>query len=96
MVKDRLQQILGYEVLFSSKVLYLGDLEGGNVQDEDRYLVRILLVTGKKAITRMWGQVETPNYEQWTTIVEEIYVMERLTHKLRLKEKLMDRRWGKW
>ena len=96
MVKDRLQQILGYEVLFSSKVLYLGDLEGGNVQDEDRYLVQILLVTGKKAITRMWGQVEVPEYEQWTAIVEEIHVMERLTHKLRLKEKLMDRRWGKW
>ena len=35
MVRDRLQQILGYEVLFSSKVLYLGDLEGGNVQDEE-------------------------------------------------------------
>ena len=44
----------------------------------------------------MWGQVETPKYEQWTTIVEEMCVLERLTHKLRLKEKLMDRRWGKW
>ena len=43
------------EKLLSSKVMYLGDLEGGNVQDEDRYLGRILLVTGKKAITRMWG-----------------------------------------
>ena len=79
-----------------SKVLYLGDLEGGKVQAEDRYLVKILLAAGKKTITRSWAQVETPTYEQWLSLMEDIYVMEKMTHRLRLQNELLENRWCKW
>ena len=36
MVHDLLQKILGYEIPRESKVLYLGDYEGGKVEEEDR------------------------------------------------------------
>ena len=33
--------------------------------------------------------------KQWVTIVEEIFLMEKLTYKLRLQETQLNRKWGK-
>ena len=96
MVHGRLQHILGYEIPRECNVLYLGDLEGGEVQEEDRYLVKILLTAAKKAITRLWRQVDPPKEDQWTELVDQIYVMEQLTYRIRLQEEQMDTRWWKW
>ena len=96
MINERLKKILGYEVPMEGRVLYLGDLEGGGIQEGDKYLAKILLTAGKKTITRLWGQIETPKCETWIGLVEEIYIMEKMTHRLRLQEELMDKRWVKW
>ena len=55
-------------------------------QREDLYLVKVLLAASKKAITRRWYKAEPPTYEQWLSIVEDIFVMEKLIHNLRLQE----------
>ena len=66
----------------------------------DAYIIKILLVASKKAITRHWCKETqktpaTKKNNQWLTIVEEI-VMEELTHKLRLQEAQFNGKWEKW
>lgn len=41
-------------------------------------------------------QSNAPNMEQWTKIVEEIYIMEKITHRLRLQEAQHEEKWLKW
>ena len=53
-------------VIFTEEKVHAGDM----------YLVKILLIAGKKAIIRKWGRVDPPTQEQWMGIIEEIYVME--------------------
>ena len=53
-------------VIFTEEKVHAGDM----------YLVKILLIAGKKPIIRKWGRVDPPTQEQWMGIIEEIYVME--------------------
>ena len=76
-------------------VLYLGNLTEINVQAGDLYLVKILLVASRKAITRAWYRVDPPTKEQWLSAVEEIYDMERFTFILRVQGGKPDSRWLK-
>ena len=71
-------------------------LPEGNVRVKDQYLTKILLVAAKKSITRKWGKVNPPTQEQWLETVEEIFIMEKMTHRLRLQETQMDDKWEKW
>ena len=96
MIKEQMQKILGYEVKLDCKMVYLGTMVDENAYEDDRYLVKILLAAAKKAITRKWGQVEIPNLGQWKELVEDIYLMEKLTLKLRLQEERMELYWWKW
>ena len=57
----------------------------GTVHPGDQYLVKILLVAGKKAITRNWLKTDIPDYDQWRTILDNIQDMEYLTFKLKTK-----------
>ena len=68
----------------------------GTVHPGDQYLVKILLVAGKKAITRNWLKTDIPDYDQWRTILDNIQDMEYLTFKLKLRDDLFQKRWGKW
>ena len=61
-------------------LLYFCIFTTGPVQPEDEYLVKILIVARKKASTWKWGKAEPPTLDQWTHIVQEIYLMEKLTH----------------
>lgn len=49
-----LREILGYEILKTCLVLYLGNIPQEEVQGEDKYLLKVLLVASRKAITRAW------------------------------------------
>ena len=95
-IHEQIQRILGYDFLMDCKTLYLGSLVEGGISDEDRYLVKILLAAAWKAITRKWGQAGPPNQSQWEGLVEDIYIMEKLTFRLRLQEERMDKKWQKW
>lgn len=96
MICRELQQILGYGVPKTCLVLYLCKFSDKTVITSDEYLIKILLVAGKKAITRNWGKETPPTKGQWITIVEEIFLMEKLTHILRLQEAQLDIKWEKW
>lgn len=73
-------------------VLYLCNFNEENVQSRDRYLVKILLIAGKKATTRKWGKVDSPTQSKWIQIVDEILIMEKLTHHLRLQEAQLEKK----
>ena len=81
-----LQKIIGYGIPKTCKILYLGNLTQDTIQKEDEYLVKVLLSASKKTITRMWYKVDSRTEEQWMCTVEEILVMEKITHKLRLQD----------
>ena len=63
------------------------------IQKQDEYLIKVLLSPSKKAITRLWYKAEPPTVEQWVSTVEEIFVMEKITHKLRLQETQFLEKW---
>lgn len=63
----------------------------GAVQEEGMskkiiYLLHILLIAAKKSITLSWLKVDPPTYKTWIDIVKKIYIMEKITFKLRLQE----------
>ena len=91
-----LKTILQYEIPKTSLVLYLGNISHENTPKEDQYLLKVLLAASKKTITRKWYKTEPPDLEQWMCIVEEIYVMEKMTFMLRLQETMFFKRWDKW
>lgn len=45
----------------------------GSINDNNRYLTKILLITSKKAITRNWCKAEPPTIEQWKDIIRGVY-----------------------
>ncbi len=67
--------------------------------ENNSYLVKIMLVASKKALTSKWERVSRTtdkgpvsnnhqrNYNRTT---------EKLTHKLRLQEARWDKKWRKW
>ena len=88
-------QTLGYPIPFTCTVLYLGHLVECVARD-DLYLVKILLTASRKTITKNCLKADMPECKQWLSIIEEIQGMEKLTYKLKLKEELFARNWGKW
>ncbi len=96
MIHEALLKILGYKIPLSCTVLYLCNLCEKNTRLKDRYLVKILLTAAKKAITKRWGREDVPTQEQWTHLVEEIYKMEKMTHRLRLQEAQFEEKWRRW
>lgn len=54
----------------------------------------MLLIANKKAITWTWGIVVPLTKGHWLIIVEEIFLMEKLIHILRLQEVQLEEKWG--
>ena len=96
MVHNVMQKILGYNIPMNCETLYMCNLNEGHIHIGDRYLVKILLMAGKKAITRNWCKVDPPNQDQWMAIVEEIYIMEKMRFRMRLQEVQVEQKWEKW
>ena len=65
-VHETVQKILGYNIPMSNMILYLCNFNSAeeSIRVRDRYLVKILLIASKKAITRKWGKVEHPCKEE--------------------------------
>ena len=68
---------------FSTLVLGNFDLQ---VRKADEYLFDILITAGKKALTRRWLLPDPPTIQEWISIVNDIYLMERITSFLRLQK----------
>ena len=50
----------------------------------------------KKAVKRHWLLPDPPPIQEWTDIVDDIYLMEKITFSLRLQKNTFVRRWTKW
>lgn len=73
--------------------MYLG-YTGNLVFKNDRYLFKILLVAGKKVITRKWCQSEPPTSTEWIQTVNSIHEIEILT-QIKDTRRTMSRQMGK-
>lgn len=79
MVHRITQEILGYAFPMKHELMYLYIYSENIVHDGDSYLFKILMVAGKKVITRKWGTEDLPTQTHWVDTVGEIHMMERLT-----------------
>lgn len=95
MINNTLQGVLGYNIPREFHIMFLGNMSD-HVQKEDLYLTKILLTAARKAITKSWCKPATPDTERWEKIIQTIYIMEKLTHILRLREPSFHRKWNKW
>ncbi len=76
--------------------MYFGTIALNLNSTADKYLMRILLMGGKKALTRKWLQPDAPTLEDRLKTVHEIYIMERLTFSIRLQSEKFKGFWSKW
>uniref|UniRef100_A0A3P9LQY6 Reverse transcriptase domain-containing protein n=1 Tax=Oryzias latipes TaxID=8090 RepID=A0A3P9LQY6_ORYLA len=90
-----LTNALRYTIPFKQVVLHLGNISE-TVIPQDQYLVKIFLIAARKAITRRWLKPEPPTLTDWTEIVEEIYIMEKMTFVLRLREGHFKEKWDRY
>lgn len=65
-------------------------------RSSERYLFGILTSAGKKTLTRRWLLPEPPTIQEWIDIVNDIYVMEKITFSLRLQMNVFRKVWSKW
>ncbi len=76
--------------------MYLCDLDELELAKRDKYLLRVLLVGCKKALTRKWLRKDKPTINEWIDIIYDIYVMERITFKLKNQTDIFEENWSKW
>lgn len=88
-------EVLGFHVSCTFTSLYLGYFTDDLVAD-DVYLLKVLLASAKKAITKRWLCRDPPTVTLFTSIVEDVKLMECMTFTLRLQGDLGRRRWRKW
>ncbi len=80
---------------YSFSTMYLGNLPA-HLTLRDKYLLKILLATSKKALTRKWLQSEPPTKSEWLDIVTNVQNMERITFALNLRMDTYFQYWEKW
>lgn len=61
--------------------------------DDQRYILRVLLLIAKKNITANWKSVKSPTVTEWKQRLKQIYMMEKMTASLQLKTDLFNQRW---
>ncbi len=89
------KSILGCEIDISFGTIYLGIIPT-DLNAQDKYLIKILLVVSKKAINKKCLDRDPPTKREWIAIVQGMYDMEKLTFSLRLSKDKFHRYWSKW
>jgi len=65
-------KMLKAKMYLNFKIMYLGDLNGLKYTKRDKYLFGVLLVGGKKALTRKWLKRDKPTINEWMDIIYNI------------------------
>ncbi|XP_062396829.1 LINE-1 retrotransposable element ORF2 protein isoform X1 [Sardina pilchardus] len=92
-VHNHLELAFRLRINFDFKTLYLCDFEELQC---GKYLMRVLLVAAKKALTRKWLQKAPPTVDDWIDVVYDIYNMERITFTLRNQYDKFYENWLIW
>lgn len=93
-LKDCIDMVLQIKLPFSFETFYLGKIEVN--KNFNTKILRIMLLAGKKGITRKWLKTDVPNKETWIDVMHDIYVMEKLTYVLRLETEKFEKIWMGW
>lgn len=94
-VTEVIDKVLGFSVDVTFLHLYLGNFPE-ELDKDDEYLLKIMMVAGKKAITKYWLQKDTPTVGTFVGIVKHLHLLEQMTYSLRLQKEIGERKWGKW
>ncbi len=94
-VTQVLYNIFDDAIDYSFSTIYLGNLPA-HLKVRDKYLLKILLATSKKAVTRKWLQSEPPTKSEWLDIVTSVQNMERITFALNLRMDTYFQYWENW
>lgn len=62
----------------------------------NKYLFGVLISASKKTVTRHWLLPDSLSIEEWADIVNEIYIMEKITFSLRLQMDRFKKLWSEW
>ena len=84
-VHSVLEAVFGVSIQFDFKTMYLTDIQELHLSKQDQYLIRILLVTSKKAITKKWLTNVIPTINEWIDLIYSVFTMERITFNFRGK-----------
>ena len=90
-----LENMFHMKIPYHFKTFILGEINflTGHL---NQYLFGVLISAGKKTITRHWLHPDSPTIEEWIDIVNEIYIMEKITFSLRLQMDKITKSWSKW
>lgn len=72
-------------LLFNFKKTFFGPLTSEKVSSHYNHVFQILSAACRKAINRQWHKAQTPTVNEWLDIVDEIFMMERITFNLTLE-----------
>ena len=92
-VKEEIDNIFQCNLSLSPKDILLGKSPQALSLPSDKYLYRILRITAIKQITKNWMNAAAPQIIKWKETIKEIYVMEKITHRIRNISDVFETRW---
>lgn len=78
-----MDRIMGMVIPSGFEALYLGSRPDTAKGSEHKYMYNILRLASKEVITRRWLTKEPPTVKDRIKVVQDIFVMEKLTFTLR-------------
>ena len=93
-VHSVLEAVFGVDIPFDFKTMYLADLEGLQFVKQDQYLLRVLLVASKKALTKnalLTNVISIIN--EWIDLIYSIFITERIAFSFRGQVEVFTDNW---